>query len=460
MEDLTLINEVTKGFCALCGIELLDESKECPDCGSLYCYDCASRLRISGKSSSCLCGSKNLTPSLKDKVSVVERILDIRRVLKQTLYRPVILLRRSGRVEEEFNRHKNHFLIPRELLNRIFYEITGVQNSILEEIPDYVDKIHGYYAMAVDHHISDPVLQKIDLRLNLLNDHLESFDVSVETRLKMSEHLIEAGDIICSQIETLKSYITSLKEKFNLLPGELGIGIFNDILMKKGRFTSQKVDVLVTTDRLILLKNEKNKFFRSTKEILEILRPEDVLEQKYVKNNKNDRAHLSIICLNQKIFFEQSSSILESLHDGLNLSKHGRPTEFNKRSFKLQRDWSSDDYQERVLKSLKLSQTAEFAKTGINEDREENQISSENSEKPEFLDELLKQRLTELRHRKTAVQSALVELKSGTRKIANRDYFDLLRQFELELAQIEEQITSIMVKSGLTNLMHNDYDFR
>ncbi len=52
-----------------------------------------------------------------------------------------------------------------------------------------------------------------------------------------------------------------------------------------------------------------------------------------------------------------------------------------------------------------------------------------------------------------AARKALEELKEGRKKVASREYFDLLKQFEFELAKIREERTELLIKTGKTNLL-------
>ena len=88
------------------------------------------------------------------------------------------------------------------------------------------------------------------------------------------------------------------------------------------------------------------------------------------------------------------------------------------------------------------------------ENRKTTEISSPNvSERtPDYVIEVVDERLRDLRVQKMATLKALEELKTGGRKVTNRDYFDLVKQFELELAKINETITALLIRTGKTNL--------
>ena len=66
-----------------------------------------------------------------------------------------------------------------------------------------------------------------------------------------------------------------------------------------------------------------------------------------------------------------------------------------------------------------------------------------------FLEEMLR----DLRIHELAAKRALQELKEGRKKVAGREYFELLKQFELELAKIAEERTELLIRTGKTNLL-------
>ncbi|MHA1228159.1 MAG: hypothetical protein ACTSPV_15550, partial [Candidatus Hodarchaeales archaeon] len=156
------------------------------------------------------------------------------------------------------------------------------------------------------------------------------------------------------------------------------------------------------------------------------------------------RSKLSIQTINQDYELQADSQTLLRIYDALQISYYGRPSDLY--IFEPFRDWSSENYQEKILKALNLQdKKIEKNKPDINE------IPKQEKD-PEFVLGVLEDRLRDLRIRKLANEKALQELREVRRKVPDRDYFDLIRQFELEVARINEEITELLKRTGKTNL--------
>ena len=111
------------------------------------------------------------------------------------------------------------------------------------------------------------------------------------------------------------------------------------------------------------------------------------------------------------------------------------------------RDWSSEIYQEKILSALNFQNKNQRSSLRENEGKN----SPENV--PDFVNEFLGERLKELRIHELAANKALEELKEGRKKVASREYFELLKQFEYELAKIAEERRDLLSRSGKSNLL-------
>ena len=112
------------------------------------------------------------------------------------------------------------------------------------------------------------------------------------------------------------------------------------------------------------------------------------------------------------------------------------------------RDWSSEIYQEKILSALNFSKNNQHSSLS-----RDNNGKNSVSNVPEFVNDFIGERLRDLRIRELAAKKALEELKEGRKKVASREYFDLLKQFELELARIAEERKDLLNQTGKSNLV-------
>jgi hypothetical protein len=175
--------------------------------------------------------------------------------------------------------------------------------------------------------------------------------------------------------------------------------------------------------------------------------PEDLIDVQKTKEGILKRDKLAITTIEHDYELYGDYQTLMRIFDGLQLSYYGRPSElYVHEPF---RDWASEIYQEKILSALNFQ-------TDSNNDSNQKPESKLIQEKdPDFVAGVLDERLRDLRIRKLATEKALQELKEGRRKVASRDYFELVKQFELELAKVNEEMTELLVRTGKTNILSN-----
>jgi hypothetical protein len=195
-----------------------------------------------------------------------------------------------------------------------------------------------------------------------------------------------------------------------------------------------------------MLCRRRNKIIKHKTIIYDEFPPEDLIDVQKTNGGFLKRDKLSITTIKHDYELLSDSQTLLRIFDSLQLSYYGRPSDlYIHEPF---RDWSSEIYQEKLLSALN------FQTKGGRETKKQAENAVAHEKDPDFVSGVLDDRLRDLRIRKLANEKALQELKEGRRKVANRDYFELIKQFESELAKINEEITELLVRTGKTNILN------
>ncbi|WP_455139893.1 hypothetical protein, partial [Candidatus Hodarchaeum mangrovi] len=375
----------------------------------------------------------------------LEHVFELKRSLKQMAYRPVVALKRTGQLELRLRSLRKQFLIPRHHLDKIFLETKKIENFILEEFFSYSEKLHRIYrsVLGFDSGFSD--LRNISMQFTLFEKQITSFDQTVQTKLDPIQDLIHELETICNSFEDMAKKLSSCFDIFFLVPGELGIGYFSDIDLKKNRSRKKTIDLAITTDRIVMLQNKRYKVFSNKAIIFDEFPPEDLIDVQKSNSGFFKRDELSITTIQQDYILRAESTILLRIFDSLQVSYYGRPSELY--IYEPFRDWSSENYQEKILNALN------FQIDSSRDAKIHSETPNQHDKDPEFVIGVLQDRLRDLRIRKLANEKALQELKEGRKKVHSREYFDLVRQFELELAKLNEEITELLIRTGKTNIL-------
>ena len=419
------------------------DSQKCSDCGAAFCEHCASQGKIIGSQIRCPCGSSNIqngSPEQNQKSETLEYIFDLKRFLKQVAYRPVLILKRTGHLESRLRSFRKQFLIPGNQIDKIFLETKKIENFTLSEFQEYSAKLNRLYRSLMGLNSSFTDHRNLSLQLTLFQKQISSFDQTVQDKLHPIHDLIEQMENKCDQFEEMARNLGRCFDTFVFVPGELVIGYFANIELRNSRIRKTAVDIVITTDRIFLLKWKRFSVRGQRTKIYDEFPPEDLIDVQKLKVGLLKRDQLQITTIKHDYELRTDGETLMRVFDGLQLSYYGRPSEiYVHEPF---RDWSSEIYQEKILAGLNFHSNNNGGTEHSNKNKE-----------PDFVMGVLDDRLRDLRLRKLANEKALQELKEGRKKVSSRDYFDLIKQFELELAKINEAITELLVRTGKTNLL-------
>jgi len=418
------------------------------DCGATFCHQCATRSLTNGNILKCTCGSQNVQASntpKNGKADILEQIFDLKRHLKQVGYRPVILLKRTGQLETKLRSFRKQFLIPGNLIDKIFLETKKIENFTLEEFQEYTAKLQRIYHNVVASALSENAFRNSSLQISLFEKHVNSFDQTVLSKLSNISALIEQVEKQCDTFDEMRKNLIRCLNVFVLMPGELGIGYFPNIGLHNNGVRKLSVDLIITTDRITFIQRKRSKII--SQKIVKIDEfPRKALVDVQKKNSgflKRDK--LLITAVKRDFEIRANEKTLLSIYYSLKLSYYGRPTDlYINEPF---RDWSSEIYQEKILASLNFQKKKNPTFSHSTES-----LKSERNI-PDFVNGFLEELLRDLRIRELAAKKALEELKIQRKKVASREYFDLLKQFEFELAKIREERTELLIKTGKTNLL-------
>jgi hypothetical protein len=437
-------------YCSFCGALIHDyEFQKCLDCGAAFCQRCSSHPRFIGSQLKCLCGSSAIEGSNGVntlKTELLEQIFSLKRALKQAGYRPVVVLKRTGHLESQLRSFRKQFLIPVNLIDKIFLEAKKVENFILTEFHEYSLKLKKLYRniMGLDSSFTDN--RNLFLQLSLFQKHINTFDLAVQTKLNPIYELVEQLEQQYIQIEEMTRNIGRYFNAFVFVPGELGIGFFPDVELRNSRIRKICVDLIITTDRIVMVRNRRNKLIKQKTTIHDEFPPEDLIDVQKTSTGVFKRNKLLITTIKHDYELRSDSQTLMRIFNSLQSSYYGRPNEVY--VFEPFRDWSSENYQEKILKAIN------FQTDSVKNANQASDTSSKPENEPDFVSGVLDERLRDLRLRKLANEKALQELKEGRKKVASRDYFELVKQFELELAKINEAMTELLIRTGKTNILH------
>ncbi|UCG01577.1 MAG: zinc ribbon domain-containing protein [Candidatus Heimdallarchaeota archaeon] len=436
---------MTSLYCSFCGTMTHElDSQKCSDCGAAFCPQCASQLRNTGSQIKCPCGSINIkgrSSGQNSKSETLEQIFDLKRSLKQVAYRPVLVLKRTGHLESRLRSFRKQFLIPGNQIDKIFLETKKIENFTLSEFQEYSAKLNRLYRNLMGLNSSFTDHRNFSLQLTLFQKQIRSFDQTVQDKLLPIYDLIEQMENKCDQFEEMARHLGRCFDAFVFVPGELVIGYFANIELQNSRIRKTTIDIVITTDRIVLLKWKRFNLRGQRTKKFDEFPPEDLIDVQKTKIGFFKRDKLQITTIQHDYELRTDGDTLMRIFDGLQLSYYGRPSEiYVHEPF---RDWSSEIYQEKILSGLNFH----------NNNNGSPEHSSNQNKEPDFVTGVLDDRLRDLRLRKLANEKALQELKEGRKKVSSRDYFDLIKQFELELAKINEAITELLVRTGKTNLL-------
>ncbi|MFX0172372.1 MAG: hypothetical protein ACFE9L_10655 [Candidatus Hodarchaeota archaeon] len=448
---LEISSSALNSFCSFCGAKVRDvEVRKCLKCGAIFCAQCAAHLQINGIHLKCPCGSTNIdngSPTKDLKVETLEHIFELKRFLKQVGYRPVILLKRTGHLESRLRSFRKQFLIPGNQIDHIFLETKKIETFILTEFQEYCAKLKRFYqkAMGIDPSIDD--YRNFSMQLTLFQKHITSFDQTVANKLQPIQELIDQVAKQCDEFDEMAKNLGRYFDIFVFVPGELAIGFFPDIDIQNNRIRKSSIDLVITTDRIVIFRKKRAKLLGQRMIIYDEFPTEDLIDVQKTKEGILKRDKLAITTIEHDYELYGDYQTLMRIFDGLQLSYYGRPSElYIHEPF---RDWASEIYQEKILSALNFQTDSN---KNSNRQPESNLIQEKD---PDFVTGVLDERLRDLRIRKLATEKALQELKEGRRKVANRDYFELVKQFELELAKVNEEITELLIRTGKTNILSN-----
>ncbi len=437
------------GYCSFCGATLVSsEVHKCLDCRATFCQTCATRSLMNGSRLKCSCGSPNIEAfdhNKNGKADLLEEIFNLKRSLKHVGYRPVILLKRTGQLETRLRSFRKQFLVPGNLVDKIFLETKKIENFTLNEFQEYASKLQRIYHNIVRHPISENSFRNSALQISLFQKHIESFDQTVLSKLESISKLIEQVEKQCDLFDEMRKRLARCIDIFVLIPGELGIGYFPNLDLHNDSFRKSMIDLIITTDRIALLQRKRINFLSHKTIIFDEFTPKALLDVQKKNSGFLKRDKLLITAIKRDFVIQSDSPTLLRIFNSLKLSYLGRPSDlYINEPF---RDWSSEIYQEKLLSALNFQNQKSSSSSSLTAKKK----SPENL--PDFVNGFLEERLRDLRIHELAAKRALQELKEGRKKVAGREYFELLKQFEFELAKIAEERTELLLKTGKTNLL-------
>ncbi|MHA2053804.1 MAG: hypothetical protein ACXAB2_09005 [Candidatus Hodarchaeales archaeon] len=449
--NLSTARPDSKGYCSFCGAQLsTSEVHKCLACAATFCQQCATRSFLNGSQLKCSCGSTKIEafqPTKDGKANLLEHIFDLKRTLKQVGYRPVILLKRTGHLESQLRSFRKQFFIPGTIIDKIFLETKKIENFTLSEFQEYASKLQRIYHNVVRLPLSENAFRNSSLQISLFEKHIASFDQTVLTKLANISLLIEQVEEQCTLFEEMRKRLTRCIDKFVLIPGELGIGYFSNIDLQNNGIRRSLIDIIITTDRIVMLRRKRKNVVSQTLEMFDEFSPKALQDVQKKSGGIFKRDRLIINAVKRDFVFRDNNQVLLRIFNALKLSYMGRPSGlYVNEPF---RDWSSEIYQEKILSALNFQNKTHLKQSHSSSG--ESLLVAKNV--PDFVNDFLEERLRDLRIVELATKRALEELKEQRKKVGSKEYFELLKQFEFDLAKIAEERKELLTKTGKTNLL-------
>jgi hypothetical protein len=405
---------------------------------------------LNGSQLKCSCGSTKIEafqPTKDGKANLLEHIFDLKRTLKQVGYRPVILLKRTGHLESQLRSFRKQFFIPGTIIDKIFLETKKIENFTLSEFQEYASKLQRIYHNVVRLPLSENAFRNSSLQISLFEKHIASFDQTVLTKLANISLLIEQVEEQCTLFEEMRKRLTRCIDKFVLIPGELGIGYFSNIDLQNNGIRRSLIDIIITTDRIVMLRRKRKNVVSQTLEMFDEFSPKALQDVQKKSGGIFKRDRLIINAVKRDFVFRDNNQVLLRIFNALKLSYMGRPSGlYVNEPF---RDWSSEIYQEKILSALNFQNKTHLKQSHSSSG--ESLLVAKNV--PDFVNDFLEERLRDLRIVELATKRALEELKEQRKKVGSKEYFELLKQFEFDLAKIAEERKELLTKTGKTNLL-------
>ena len=331
------------------------------------------------------------------------------------------------------------------MIDKIFLETKKIENFTLNEFQEYASKLQRIYHNVVRHPISENSFRNSSLQISLFQKHIASFDQTVVSKLETISALIEQVEKKCDLFDETRKHLARCLDIFVLIPGELGIGYFSNLDLNNDSFRKTTIDLIITTDRIVLLQKKRTNVLSHKTIIYDEFSPKALMDVQKKNSGFLKRDKLLITAIKRDFVIQSDAQNLIRIFNSLKLSYLGRPSDlYINEPF---RDWSSEIYQEKILSALNFQNHKSTPSSS-------NKPSSKSPENiPDFINGFLEERLRDLRIHELASKRALQELKEGRKKVAGREYFELLKQFEFELAKIAEERTELLIRTGKTNLL-------
>ncbi|MFW9855467.1 MAG: hypothetical protein ACFFFG_10415 [Candidatus Thorarchaeota archaeon] len=436
-------------FCSFCGVQIQKgKGYKCQDCQAIFCALCGVKRGDQGFLITCKCGSGIVNreeSNLDLKTELLEHLFVLKKALKQVAYRPVVLLKRLGHLESQLRPLMTKFLIPIEQIDRMFSDTKEIEEFILEEFKEFSTKLHRYYQNISEVKGLASSSSDLALQLTLFQKQVQTFDQTVQMRLGSIEDLLDDLSSEYTAIHKMERELRQFSDVFGFGPGELGIGLFPKVELNGESVRKTRVNMLITTNRIMFLQNKRKNVLGNEIVLYDEFGTGDLVDVKIVEEGLLKRRKLMIQAMKREYGLYSDSGTLDQIVKSLQIGYYGEPN--NNYTHKPLRDWSSEVYQEEILSALNFSMNTKEDHTVLDS---ASPLFPERT--PNYVSEVVDEHLRDLRIQKMATIKALEELKTGGRKVTNRDYFDLVKQFELDLAKINERITDLLIRSGKTNL--------
>ncbi|MFX0093036.1 MAG: hypothetical protein ACFFBD_14860 [Candidatus Hodarchaeota archaeon] len=343
-------------FCSECGhrISQLNDASACLHCGIVVCAACASKLNASLNNTH---GPEDCTHQIKRivewRAEIISELIDIRRSLKNTALRPVVINKRWLEVQEFLVNASQKYLLP-QISYRLFESIVDTDKFILQNLQKFAVEIRKILRMiSIENHTFkiDDFANVWSLLLNFLSSNVKNFDNTVQSWLSGSERATSLAEKTRERIKAMDRYLRGLETSVGFFPhpDELIVNFTPSILVKTLN-SKIRANLLITTERVLLVQLKSGR--RSSRIIYSFAPSEIILCD--LKEKRKRRSYLKLTVLHAPNQESLKIYALESQLNGivrdLNLIIYGQSFKCTK--IEPIRAWEIENFQDKISSIL------------------------------------------------------------------------------------------------------------
>ncbi len=426
----------------MCGhrISQLDTTSACLHCGIVTCDTCAIKLNSSFNN---IHGPEDCNSKLKTiaewRTDIISELIDIRRSLKNTALRPVLLSKRWLEVQEFLANASHKYYIPR-INHRLFESVVDTDQFILENLQFFANEIRKILQMiSIDEGFLkiEEFVNVWSLFLKYLASNVKTFDNIIQEWLSESERATSIAEKTCERIEAMDRFLRGFENAGVFLRNkdELIVSLTYPILLKT-KDSKLRVYLLITTEQVLFIQPKIGRHRYSR--IVLSFNPREIILCDLQEKWRKTHLKLSVLRTSDQEFLKiyAPESDLGIIMRDLNQIIYGQS--FTNARIEPIRAWEIENFQDKIS-SILYKLLSEIEEESVDPDP----LNFMNRNKSIF--ELLETKERQLVNKINADVRLLddIEKRFQLNQISSQEYFTFRSNLEQELQESDAELRRI-----------------